>query len=644
MTTTVSSRPTGSPAPSGLPARAASAGGLVRDSNLAPAGAKSRRVKLRWVVAAVVVVLAGGLAWAAAGWSRAARDAASVEKFTVTPRSFNVVLKEKGELKAAKSTDIICEVEGRSTIISLIPEGTAVKEGDLLVELASDEIEDRIRQEELKEANAITAYEAAKTELEIQRDKNASDIRKAELQIELKSLELEKYEKGDWVQKLKDAEIAIQQAEINLERRAEDFEAAEQLFKRNFITKTEYEEDSFKYQKAIWDLEKAAKAKEVLVTYTHVAELRQRESDVEEAVKECARTKKNADAEEIKKIRSEEGKEKELDLIQDQLAKLRTQKEKCRITAPTQGFVVYYSGGGRRFWSSGDQVKEGASVHERQILLSLPDTAEMMVVVRVHEAKTNKLRIGQPAVVEVEGLPGRRFTGKVTKIAVLADTQNRWLNPDLKEYETEITLDPTDVPLKPGVTAHTEMLVETVEDALAVPVQAVYSKGGRRYVFRADGRNALPLEVQLGAIGTEWAQITDGLSGGEQVLLAFSDEHKRLIPDLPEAERGKTRTWGARSATGKGMSARATAVSAVQRDTAHRAVAPGHQGRAGGSPTESMRPAAGKAVSTGPHGGGDHAGRAGTSPAKSMRPGDKVSRKVPATSSKSPKSPKRTHP
>ncbi|MCH7995762.1 MAG: hypothetical protein IIB57_15145, partial [Planctomycetes bacterium] len=113
-------------------------------------------------------------------------------------RSFKVVLKEKGELKAAKSTDIKSRVEGRATIISLIDEGKAVQEGDLLVELASDQIDDRIQLDELKETNAITGYESAKTELDIQRDKNASDIRKGHLKIELKKLELDKYTKGDW--------------------------------------------------------------------------------------------------------------------------------------------------------------------------------------------------------------------------------------------------------------------------------------------------------------------------------------------------------------------------------------------------------------------------------------------------------------
>jgi HlyD family secretion protein len=495
------------------------------------AGSTRGRFKI-WaaVLIPIVVALVGGIAWAAAARARGATELAAINKFIVAPQTFNVALKEKGELKASESKDIKCEVEGKSTIISLIPEGAAVKEGDLLVELASDEIENRIRQEELKEANVITAYEANKAELDIQRDKNASDIRKAELQIELKRLELEKYEKGEWEQRLNDAKIAIEQATISLDRRREDFAAAKELRAKNFITKTQYDEDEFAFKRAEWELEKAKMARSVLETYTHVADLRQRQSDVEEAVKESERVKKNAEAEESKKVGALEGRKKELDLTQDQLAKLRTQKAKCRITAPTPGFVVYYAENWR--WGSDSQIKEGSQVHEQQILLSLPDTSEMKVVVRVHETKTARLHVGQRAVVNVEGVPDRQFTGTVSKIAVLADSQNRWLNPDLKEYETEITLDPVDIPLKPGVTAHAEILVETVENRLAIPVQSVYSKGGRRYVFRADGADVIPTEVEMGPIGTEWVEVASGLKGGEQVLMNFSDEHKRLIPDV----------------------------------------------------------------------------------------------------------------
>ncbi len=482
----------------------------------------------------------GSVGWRASSWFTGNRTLADTNKFIVSPRTFSVVLREKGELKASKSTDIKSEVEGRSTIISLVPEGTAVKEGDLLVELASDQIVDRIRQEELKEANAFTAHEAAKTELEIQLEKNASDIRKAELQIELKDLEFKRYLEGEWQQQKRDCEIAIEQAKIWLDRRKDDYDAAKSLIERKFITPTEFAEDEFNFKKAEWDVEKSENALKVLKEYSHRAELRQKESDLEEAKKEADRVRKNAAAEEVKKQRTLECAEKELSIVRDQLAKLRHQKDKCRITAPTQGFVVYYGGGGgggMRMMSNDSQIKEGAEVFERQVLMELPDTTEMMVICRIHEAKTDKLRMGQQATIEVEGVPGRRFTGKVSKIAVLADTQNRWLNPDLKEYETEIVLDAMDVPLKPGVTAHVEIMVETIDGKLAVPVQSVYSKGGNRYVFKDSGRSAVPVKVGIGSAGTEWAEVTDGLSEGDQITLAASEEDKRLLPDSPSRDR-----------------------------------------------------------------------------------------------------------
>ena len=522
MTTTLSSSP-GGHSTIAQGSSAATRDGLVKTK-------RGNRIVMLFVPA---VVLVGGLAWAASSLMGHSGSTLVADGFLVKPRSFNVVLKEKGELQASQSADVVCEVEGRSTIIYLIAEGAAVKKGDMLIELASDEIEKRIRQEELKEANAIMVYDAAKTELEIQRDRNESDIRKADLKIELRQLALNKYQKGDWEQSLKDADIEIERATIALEQNTDDYEAAKKLRAKDFMTQTDYKRAEFDFKKAEWDLEKANKALEVLTTYTHVADLRQRESDLAEAKKERNRTAKNAKAEEAKRVGSLEGNRKELALTTDELGKLRAQKEKCKIYAPTQGFVVYYSGGGRHFMMGDNQIKEGASVHERQTLLSLPDTSEMMVKVRVHEAKTDKLQLEQVAIVTVEGMPGQRFSGRVSKIAVLADSQNRWLNPDLKEYETEIRLDPTDSPLKPGVTAHVEILVESVTEKLAIPVQSVYARGGRRYVFSGNRGGASPIAIKLGAIGTEWAEITEGLSGGETILLAFSDEHKRLAPDLP---------------------------------------------------------------------------------------------------------------
>jgi HlyD family secretion protein len=485
----------------------------------------------------VVAGLGGGAIWWGMRVAEAGKQIEQIDKFTVQPRSFLVTLKEKGELKAAESNQLKCEVEGRSTIIHLIEEGAQVEQGDLLVELASDQIDDRLLQEELKEANALMAYESAQKELEIQRDKNASDIRKANLQIELAQLALDKYEKGDWQQQLQDSQIMIDQATITLDRRREDFEASKELYEKGYITEFEFKEDEFNYKKAQWDKEKAKRARDVLIEYTRKADKAQKESDLQEATKECERIVKNAEAEEAKRVGTLEAKRKELEIVREQLDKLRKQKEKCQIFAPTPGFVMYgESGDSRRFFRGDEgQIQEGATVYERQVLVTLPDTSGMVVSCRIHESKLAKLEMGQRATVEVEGIPGKQFTGAVSKIAQVADTQNRWINPDVKEYETEIVLDGHHETLKPGATAHVEILVTTVQDALAVPVQAIYTKAGHQFVFRSVKGDVEPVEIEIGNTNEEWAEVLEGLSGGDQVLLTFDENHKRMLPDLPSA-------------------------------------------------------------------------------------------------------------
>jgi len=498
-----------------------------------PAAPRSNKLLLWCLLVIVIIACVAVIAWWVERASADKEKLLAVDKTVLEQRSFVVSLKEKGELRAAKSEQIKCEVEGRSTIISLIKEGSKVEEGDLLVELASDEIDERIQQQELQEAAKLLAYDSAKTELEIQRDRNASDIRKAELQIELMGLALKKYEEGDWTQSLRDAEIAIESAEITLRRAKEDAEASEELFEKEYITKAEHDEDQFAYDRAKWDLEKAKLAKQVLVEYTDKTDRTQRQSDLDEAIKECERIKKNADAEEAKRIGSLEASEKELALTRTQLEKLRCQKEKCTMRAPSPGFVVYGDSDPRRWWGGDSgQIKEGASVHERQVLMTLPDRSTMVASVRIHEAKTSKIRIGLPVEIEIEGIPDQLFSGTITKIAQLADSQNRWLNPDLKEYETEITLNESHELLKPGGTAHTEIIIQKVENVLAVPPQSVFMKRGHRFVFRYDRGDIEPVEVVLGAIGTEWAEVLDGVNVGDQILLAPSEDQERLLPEV----------------------------------------------------------------------------------------------------------------
>jgi HlyD family secretion protein len=484
--------------------------------------------------------------------------------FTVQPRELPIVLQEKGELKAKNSVDIKCEIEGRTRILSLVPEGSVVAEGDLLVELASDQIQEKLQAERLKETSADAAHEAAVKEYEIQLDQNASDIRKGELAVRIARLNLQKYEQGDWQQQLQEAELNLKRAEESRRRAVEKLEDSEKLAAKNFISQLDLDDDRFAAYETQIALQKAQLAKEILVKYTNPVDLEQKRSDLHEAEKELERIRKSAEANAAKKKANMESKATELDYIRKQIAKYEEQLAKCEIKAPSAGFVVYYNEG--RWWGGDTQIREGAEVHERQTILTIPDPAVMTVILRIHEAKVDKIAVGQEALVEIEGVPGRTFAGKITKIAKLADSRNRWLNPDLKEYETEITLDPTDIELKPGATARAQIMVDNLTDVLAVPVQSIYSKSGQSYVFLDKGRGkAQPVPVSLGASNSEYVEVRDGLEAGSTVLLAITDDMKRLIPDTapnggaaPEPPRVK-HARRAGPAHGKGEIRRASA-------------------------------------------------------------------------------------
>ncbi len=148
----------------------------------------------------------------------------------------------------------------------------------------------------------------------------------------------------------------------------------------------------------------------------------------------------------------------------------------------------------------------------------------------MHEAKAELLKLGLPATVEIEGLSGQQFTGKVSKIAALADNED-WLNRSIKEYRTEVLLDGKYTTLKPNTSATVQILVTELSGVLAVPIQSVFSKGDKHYVFLDDRGDVRPVEVQVGLSSIEYVEIKEGLKEGQTVRLAVSDEARLKLPD-----------------------------------------------------------------------------------------------------------------
>ena len=503
---------------------------------------KQRSHSLRWLIGAGgllgVVIVAVGLASRSSGTLDRVlgRAGGGNSLYVVKPVDLSITLTEDGELKPKNSVDVKCEVEGRATILWVVEESTRVKKGDRLVELADDAIKDRIRAKEIEFSRFKSSLEAATEELVITKSENASKDKKAEIDLDIARLELEKYLKGDFEKALKAVEISVKQTELDITRIEEDLRKNQDLHDRGFVMKSKVELLKIELEKAKMTRDQNELSKKILLTYELTKNRKQKTSDVERAGEELDRERKRAQSREKQAEAKLEEQEKLLAMCEDDLNRLKEQRDKCKIFAPVEGVVQYPSE--NHGWHDQNRIIPGETVYEGQTMVVLPDTSQMIVQTRIHEADRHKCEEGLECLVTVPAVPGTTFTGRVSKIARYADSANRWLNPELKEHTTEVLLDETDAALSPGDSAEIKILIDSARNVLAVPVQCVFSRGSRSFVFGKRGGAFEPVEIELGRSSTTMVEVVKGLSAGDEVLMHASEELLATLP-APSTEQAE---------------------------------------------------------------------------------------------------------
>jgi HlyD family secretion protein len=252
-------------------------------------------------------------------------------------------------------------------------------------------------------------------------------------------------------------------------------------------------------------------------------------STVREAERELERVKSQADASLAQAQAELNKREKQLELQERELREAEEQLSKARVTAPKAGLVVYPRV--QSYRGSEQLLEVGAQVNQRQVLVTLPDLSELIVDTKVYESEVNRVRVGQRALVRVQALAqvvgeGQApvLEGRVSRIAMLPDYGNRWLNPDQKTFNVEVTVDESREEirstLKPEMTSEVSIVLAELPDALHVPVQAVARVGDQTVCYLPGGANGRPVPVRVGLTNTTRAEIISGLEEGDQILLA----------------------------------------------------------------------------------------------------------------------------
>lgn len=466
----------------------------------------------------VVVVLAlAGIAWGGmreGGWWTEKSETEVVGQ-TVKRGPLRITVVQRGNLTANNSAKIVNELEGNVQILSLLEEGTFVEEGDLVVTLDSSGFEDLEVSRDISVQNSQAAVTKAEQALEIQKSQNTSDIAKAEQKLQFAKDDERKYLEGDWPQSLQAAEEAIVLAEEEVAQAKDRLEWSEKLNVEGFLTRTELESDKLAYSRSQIKHDQAMRSKTLLIDYDNPKQKAVYGAAITEAIRELDRVNLQAQARLVDLTATVTTSAARLDLETEKLQKLRDQIGQSKLYAPVSGYVVYAQQKGR-WGNSSNNIEEGATVRERQEIVTIPQAGGMMAEASLHESVIKQVEEGMPVTVRVDAIPGKDFTGAVKFVALLPDSNSYWSNPNQRLFRTQVSISDTTDEMRPGMSCSVEVLVEEIPDTLFVPVQAVFRSGGNSICF-VDGK---PRTVEVGGASQQWVEILSGLEEGEVVELS----------------------------------------------------------------------------------------------------------------------------
>lgn len=486
--------------------------------------------KAAWLVAAAGAALVVGSVVVLPGAGRRGQPAAKAPESgesrdiaVATVMNFDVNVTAVGELEARRQIEIRNQLEQTTTIVDIVKEGTRVSKGDVLVKLNSDAIQTQIDEEALRVGTARADLSVAENAYEIQVNENDSALRKADLDVALTELDLRRWLEGEVVSERQQLDLELDRATRELDRLKEKYERGVQLESKGFLSRDELKRDELAYRESLAGVETAKLNKKVYEEFQYPKDEKTKQSAVQEAKAEVERVKRKNASELASRGADRDNRRDQLRLREAKLAKLQEQLAAATIVAPNDGLVVHATSLNRDRWGGSNDrgsLEVGRQTSRNELLIVLPDTSEMVASVRVPESISGRIRPGLPTSVKIDAFGGKTLRGQVLSVGVIAESGGM-RDPNLREYTVKILLDddPGLKALKPSMRCEAEIGLDRVQQALTVPVQAVFSEGLVRFVHVVTGNGFQRRPVRPGRRSDRFIEISAGLAAGDRVLL-----------------------------------------------------------------------------------------------------------------------------
>jgi HlyD family secretion protein len=205
----------------------------------------------------------------------------------------------------------------------------------------------------------------------------------------------------------------------------------------------------------------------------------------------------------------------------------RVAYRKARLEAPFDGLLVEV------YPDPGEQLAPAAPVFE------IIDDSRLHVEAPIDEADIGKVKVGQPATLKLDALPGRKIAGQVARLgpAVRKDLKGtRSLSVEIEVTDLQAA---GEAGLKVGMSANVDILAAEKADVVNLPTTCIIGRGAKRKVYLLVEGKAQLREVEVGLTNWDRSEILSGAQVGDVVIASLNQ--KELADGVPVVAEAQAR-------------------------------------------------------------------------------------------------------
>jgi HlyD family secretion protein len=452
---------------------------------------------MRRVLIILIILVAFGVAgiWIYQTYFQPAEDLSLLdrEEHVIEAGTLSAIVNATGTILPEGQTTLSFKNPGRVAQV-MAEEGQAVSEGEVLARLETADLAYAVSQAELALASAQAQY------LRLQRPPAQQEIASAEAALESAEASYRRLRAGPLPEEIQVSRTSLDQAAATL---AQAQSAYDKVADRPDVAllpqALQLEQATVAYEatKASFDLTMRGPTE---------AELAGARSAIAQAEAALARLLEGASDEDLLVAQIQ------VQQAQLSLDQARHQLDGTELMAPHPGTITFVG------------IQEG-ELAGGQPAFVLTDLSQYHLDVSVDEIDIGPVAVGQRVSVTLDALPGISLGGQVDRIAKTAQ-----FDSGIAAYNVTVQLDPTEAPLRVGMTANVDIVTERREDILLVPNRFVRidRTTGQASVDRLVGDEIQPTEIQIGLRDETFSQVLAGLEDGDVVVLVRESSREQL--------------------------------------------------------------------------------------------------------------------